>query len=241
MDSPALMSFLGMLGEILAVGGTAAGIAYGLFVFLGKKWLENRFAERLEAYKHEQRKELEEIRFRINAQFNRLTKIHEREIVVLPKTWHELQTALTALRGFASPMRQYSDLDHMTEAQLEHFLASIDFADWEKDELRRSRKKLEYYQERIFIHELYETKLAFQRFHEYIQYNSIFLSKDIKDLFEKLDDKMWSAIIDKQVGHEGKDWKMQRTAWKTVSEDVKPLLEKIEGLVQKRLQLDQVL
>lgn len=241
MDSTAVTSVLRILAEILALGGIAAGIAYALFIFLGRRWLENRFAERLEAYKHEQRKELVEIRFRINAQFNRLTKIHEKEIEVLPKTWQELQTGLSAVRRFAHPVRQYPDLDHLTPPMLERFLSSIDFADYEKHELRQSSQKSKYYQERIFFHELHETNLAFQRFHEYIQHNSIFLSKDLKDLFEKIDDRMWSAIIDKQVGHEGKDWKMDRDAWKKMTDDVEPLLGQIEALVQKRLQLDQAL
>lgn len=71
--------FFQFIGKIIAVGGTTAAIAYAFFVFLGKKWLENRFSERLEAYKHKQNKELEEVRYRINAQFNRITKIHGRK------------------------------------------------------------------------------------------------------------------------------------------------------------------
>lgn len=225
--------------EVFAVGGTAAAIAYAFFVFLGKKWLENRFAERLESYKHEQRKELEELRFRINAQFNRLTKIHEKEIEVLPKAWLELQTALAAMRRFTSPVRPQPDFDRMTEPQLEYFIASNDyFADWEMQGLHGSSEKNKYYQERVFFHDISDTKQAVLQFHEYIQRNSIFLSKDLKELFKELADKMYGALIDKEVGHEGKDWKMEHTAWKSVTDDVEPRLNHLETLVQKRLRLD---
>ena len=90
------------IGKVVAVGGTSAAVAYAIFVFVGRKWLETKFSERLEAYKHEQNKELEEIRFRINSQFNRITKIHEKEIEVLPESWIRLQKAINQLQYTAA-------------------------------------------------------------------------------------------------------------------------------------------
>lgn len=41
------------VGKLLAYGGAGALAAYGVFKFLGEKWIENKFAERLEQFKHE--------------------------------------------------------------------------------------------------------------------------------------------------------------------------------------------
>ncbi len=231
--------FFQFIGKIIAVGGTTAAIAYAFFVFLGKKWLENKFSERLEAYKHQQNKELEEVRYRINAQFNRITKIHEKEIEVLPKAWHQMQDALNHLSYFASPFRQHPDLDRMNPIQLKEYLDNSPFREWEKKELTETPNKNKVYQEQIFWHELNETKSAFRAFHNYVLENSIFLSQDLKEKFMAIDDVMWSAIIDKEVGHESKDWKMQRKAFSQIKDEVEPLKQKIESLVQKRLQLDR--
>jgi hypothetical protein len=63
------------IGAIIAYGGVAAGVAFALFRFLGQKWIDGKFAEKLEAYKHAQNKEIEDIRFKINLIFSRLVKL----------------------------------------------------------------------------------------------------------------------------------------------------------------------
>jgi len=230
-----------LLGGVLAVGGTAAAIAYGVFVFLGKKWIETKFAESLEAYKHKQNKELEEVRYRINAQFNRITKIHEKEIEILPLAWSKLNNALGKITYLTSPMRQYQDLDKLTKEQLEAFLAKSTFSDWEKSELQKKEDKLDYYQERIFYHELSDAKTASVDFHNYILDNSIFLSRDIKDKFITLDDILWGAITDKAREHESEYRTLQLKTFTEIQQEIKPIKEEIESLVQKRLQLDQAI
>jgi len=48
---------------VAATGATA----YGLFRLLAEKWLDSRFGERLEALRHAQQQELEQLRARISA------------------------------------------------------------------------------------------------------------------------------------------------------------------------------
>ena len=73
------------LVQLIAYGGGAVAIAYVVFIFLGKNVVENWFSKRMEAYKNAQAQELEEFKYKINALFNRVTKIHEKEFEVLPK------------------------------------------------------------------------------------------------------------------------------------------------------------
>ena len=49
---------LKFLGVVFVYGGVAALVAYVVFVFLGKKWIESIFADRLEKSKHEHAMEL---------------------------------------------------------------------------------------------------------------------------------------------------------------------------------------
>lgn len=228
-----------LLGKIVAYGGGAVAIAYAAFVFFGKKWLDAKFDERLASFRHEQSKELEQLRFRINAQFNRVSKIHEKEIEVLPQAWTKMMAALGAVRFFASPMREYQDLDRLTPAQFEAFLDGSTLADWEKAEIRVAPSKLKYYQDRRFYHELRDARNAFYEFHGYITTNSIFLSQDIKTKFLKIDDELWSAIIETETGHEARDFKMKNSSFSKLRKDVEPIKDELEALVQKRLQLDQ--
>ena len=124
---------------ILGLGITATAVvaaAYAVFQFLGKRWLEARFAERLERFKHDQNQEIERLRYRINALMDRTTKLHQHEFEVLPEIWDKLGIAFSATSNFTSRMASYPDLDQMGEAQFSEFLAACELFGWQKDELR---------------------------------------------------------------------------------------------------------
>jgi hypothetical protein len=80
--------------QMLAVGGGATVLAYGAFVWLGQRWLEQQFAKDLERFRHEQAKEIEHVRHEINSLFSRVSKIHEREFEVLPAAWQKLHESV---------------------------------------------------------------------------------------------------------------------------------------------------
>ena len=63
---------------VVVAGGGLVGIAYAMFKRLGEKWLDAKFDERLAAYKHEQQKGLEQLRFKINTLLDRAIKLHHR-------------------------------------------------------------------------------------------------------------------------------------------------------------------
>ena len=73
--------------KFVAAGGGGAAVAIGMFKTLGKGWLDQQFKERLERLKHEQAKEIEAGRQKVQAIFSRISKVHEKEFEVLPKAW----------------------------------------------------------------------------------------------------------------------------------------------------------
>ncbi|MFZ0033515.1 MAG: hypothetical protein WAK60_00825 [Sedimentisphaerales bacterium] len=215
-------------------------VAYGLFQFLGKKWIENKFAEKLQEYKHAQNKELEELKFRINTLFSRVTKIHEKEFEVLPEAWLKMQEALGRASQLVSLIREYPDLNRMSKEALSEFLAQSKLHDYEKKELLEASNKLAYYQDTIFWYELRETREAFWDFHNYIIKYRVFLSSNLQEQFGKIDDVIWEAIVERKVGHEANDREMWSTAYKKIRDEINPIRDKIETLVQSRLHYDRV-
>lgn len=226
------------LGKVVAIGGTSAAIAYAVFVFLGRSWLESKFKERLEAYKHEQKIELEQLKFNINTQYNRTSKIHEREIEILPVAWSKLQSAIESIEYFTVPLRRTPNFSFMSKEQLAEYLENSKFQESEKKEIRESENIFKTHQEVCFWYDLNATKKQFGEFHSYIKHNSIFLREDIKNKFEEIDDVMWSAINEKETGHELKDLKMQTSGYKMIKERILPIRSEIECLVQQRLRFD---
>jgi len=223
---------LEFLGKIVAYGGGATVVAYLTFTFLGKKTVEAWFTKKLKKFEYD-----------LNSLFNRVTKIHEKEFEVLPEAWLKMQDALGRISGFVSIIKSCPDLDRMNNIALGEFLAQSKLHEYEKEELRNSPKKLDYYQKAIFWHDSHETKQAFQDFHNYIIRNRIFLSPALQDQFIKLDDIMWIAIVSMEEGEGSKDSdsrEMQISAYKQIRDDINPIRDEIADLIKKRLHYHDV-
>ncbi|MBI3611342.1 MAG: hypothetical protein HY204_11675 [Nitrospirae bacterium] len=225
--------------DILLVGGGAAVIAYYIFVWLGKRWIEGWFAKRLEAYKHAQNQELENFKYKINALFDRITKIHEKEFEVLPTAWQKLQNALGHVASVTSPFQRCPDINRMTGEQLNEFLKSSVLLDSQKQELLAAPDKFKYYTEAIFWHKLSAAQESVRDLHNYIVNNRIFLNVELSTRFNKADEVLYSALIDSEVSREANERKFISEAYKKIKEEVTPLIGEIEQLVQKRLHYDK--
>lgn len=228
------------IGKAVAYGFCGASAAYAIFRFLGKKWIENKFAERLETYKNKLQKELENTRYEINALFSRVTKIHEKEFEVLPEAWHKMHNALGSASQFVSYTRDYPDLNHMNSQALEEFLEKSPLHRFEKQELLQASDKISYYEKIKFWYDLREVEEAFRDFHNYIIKNKIFLTPDLQERFTEIDNVMGSAILERKVGHEAKDREMWVSAYEKIEKEVNPIIDVIEKLVQSRLHYHEV-
>lgn len=213
-----------VLGQILAYGGGGAAAAYLIFKYLGEKWIENKFSERLQ-----------EVRYKIDVLFNRVTKIHEKEFEVLPEAWIKLQDALGLISKITNLFQQYPDLHKLHEEELIEYLTKTKLTEFQKKKLLSESDKNKYYMDVIFWHDLHEAEQGLQEFHNYIIRNRIFLSPDLQDRFNKIDDIMWKAFIERRMSEEAKDHKMRHEAYKKIRDDVAPIRDEIENIVQKRL------
>ena len=142
---------LKFVGEIIVVAGGVTVLAYGIFVWFRKRWLEQEFSKNLEQFRHEQAKEIEHVRHEINSLFSRVSKIHEREFEVLPTAWKKLHKAYGRVFAACSMLKEFPDLGAMSEPQCEEFPAASRLPNYRKDEVRgaqvQDRNKV--YQEAI--------------------------------------------------------------------------------------------
>jgi hypothetical protein len=233
-------SILEFIVKIAAYGGGAAVIAYWVFTFLGKKWIEAKFADSLERSRHEHAKEIEHLRFEINSLLNRVTKLHQKEFEVVPEAWSKLNDALFRLRGFVSFFKQFPDLNQMTPEQLSDFLQKSPFSTWECEDLKNSGDLNKRYQQLIFWHELADVRKLYGEYHEYIQKNRIFMSIDLCEPFTKIDSIMWDTLVTRWTRQEIEDPKLWVEASRKMRGEVEPLLHEIERLVQQRLQSREI-
>jgi hypothetical protein len=222
--------------QILPSSAVATVLAFGLFRLLGRKWIEGKFAERLEAYKHAQNKELEDVRFKINSIFNRLVKLHDKEFEVLPVAWGNLNEARQAILGCMSGFRQDPDLDALSSEELEEFLSWRErLTEADKTRIRQSAKKLDEYIKINRWVQIGVAREAFSEFHSHIVKNRIFLDQKIREKFDRADNVMWKIWVSRRIGEQygGMDAVLQN--FSDNKGEIETLLKQIEEILQSRL------
>lgn len=232
MDDPILQ----FLGEFIAYGSGAAGFAYLLFRYLGKSWIESKFSERLEQFKHQQTIEIQRLRVEVDSTLSGVLKIQEKEFETLPEAWSKLDEAFGRVTDLISPFQQYPNLDGMTPARLNEFLDGTELFGTQKDEIRQSSAKLDRYQEMIFWHRLHKVKLACIDLDKYVVRYGIFFPPNLKEKFNKIVSELNSAVSDKALGQETKDYELENEGWTKIKDEIDPLFQAIEGEIHSRLQ-----
>lgn len=233
IDAKEILAFL---LKVLAYSGGGAAFAYLLFQYLGKTWIENKFAQRLDQLRHQQAMDLQRLRVEIDSLLSGALKLQEKEFSVLPDAWSNLDEAHSLVASLVAPMQEYPDLNRMNPAQFEEFLTRTEFTDSQKDDIRRSQEKILTYKEIIFWYRLQKVKNALSELRTFVARNGIFLPPDLKVKFEKMIEILLFAITSKEIGHEAKDREMQNEGWKKIKEETEPLYKSIEADIQARLQ-----
>lgn len=228
---------LRFFGEVALYGGGSAAVAFFLFRALGKGWIEARFSERLEAFKHEQAKELQRLKVEVESILSGALKLQEREFTVLPEAWHKLNEAYALTGWVVSPLQEYPAVSRMAEDELEEFLVASDLLETQRSRIREAdrRDRDKTYQDIIFWHRLSRAKKAVGELQNYTVSHGLFLSPTLKQNFSDMRPILWEALIAVEVGRDASDHKMRSQGWKDLQEKGEPLHQVIEKAIEERL------
>lgn len=221
--------------EILAFSGGSAVVAYYLFQFLGKTWIENKFEKNLELYRHLQAIEIQRLRVEIDSMLSGALKLQDREFEVLPKAWELLDEAYGRVNSLVAPMQSYPDLNRMSDLELSEFFQQSELTESQKKRIQDTHERTRAYIDIIFWHRLSKVRTAVGELRDFTARNNIFLTIELKQKFTSAVDLLWSALISKQVGVEAEDHKMQNQGWEKIKTEVEPLYRSIETDIQQRL------
>jgi len=224
------------IGKVITYAGGAIALAYAVFMFLGKKWIESKFDERFATFKHAQEQELERYHHQVNILLSRVTKIHEKEIEILPELWQKLQDALGNVSSLTSRLQYYPDFQYMSQETFEEFLKDSKLNDADKKQLVSAPDKNEFYKKTIFWYNLRDAKASVREYRNFMAYNRIFLSKDLKLEFEKIDELLAQALANRETGELARNYDMISEAYKILDKEAETIVERIESLVQERLE-----
>jgi hypothetical protein len=223
--------------ELIVAGGGGAAIAYLVVKTFGDKWLDHKFKERLENLKHEQTKEIEAARQKVQALFSRISKIHEREFEVLPKAWFLLHEAHGKAATLMTAFREISNFPTMGDEAFEEYLQMSELSPHERDDFRSSADRMAWYQKYQFRKELHDASEAQRIFHNYIIENRIFMTKPLQTQFTMVAHTLATALVEHRLWKEGMNTKYYESSTGKVT-GLKTQIEEIERGVQERLHYD---
>jgi predicted Zn-dependent protease with MMP-like domain len=228
-----ISNLLAAFGAVVIGAGAVGAFAWWLFRQFSERWLNAKFEERLAAYKHEQQKELEHLKFAINAQMDRATKLHQREFDALPEAWAKLMHAYGIIISLVSRGQSMPDLSRMTPAQLDDFLEHSKLASWERETVRESPDKTNAYRNAIEPFKIARGRKASQKFYLYFRSNGIFIREPIKQKFVELDNLLLAAMSEHQMNFQ--DRTREFGSIDKLASEGETMLKSLEAEIQKRL------
>ena len=226
---------LATIGGLLLAGGAVSAFALWLFKTFSEEWLSNQFAKRLELLRHEQQKELEELRFEINKLFDRATKLNQREFEVLPEAWSILTKGFYAANSLIAGLQSYPDITKMSSQQFQEFVDKCALSEWQKTEFKDAKDKNKYYQDAIFWHNLHEAKTAARKSAFYLLRNGIFMLPELKEKFDAIDRLAWEVILEHELNKQYEVFPREHAVRDKFVKDGENLVRALEGEVQNRL------
>lgn len=225
--------FFAAIGYIVVGAGAIGTIVWWLFRTFSEKWLNAKFEERLAAYKHEQQKELEHLKFAINAQMDRATKLHQKEFEALPEAWGRLMDAYGIIMATTSRYQSTPDLNAMRPDQLDDFILHSKLAEWQRQLVSDAKDKTNAYRNQIEPFKISEARKATSNFYTYFRKNGIFIRDPIKQQFDTLDQLILSALSEHEL-----NFQHQTCEFKSIDRlalDGETMVKALETEVQKRL------
>ena len=220
---------------VMAYGAGAATFAYAIFLFLGRKWIENRFDERIASYEHKLTKDLEEFRHEIDFQYHGKTRTHDKEFEVLAQAWERMTKAVDLISSFASPVKELPNLDEMQKPELIAFLSTCPLNDFERQRVIEECHKIEYYKMKLLRYDFVFVSEEISQFRNYIARNGIFLSTELQEKFEQVSDIMRQALEERKTEESLQVNRLRERVGKKIRDDLHPIMPEIARLIQERL------
>jgi hypothetical protein len=198
---PLVLQYSGLLGFTLA---GLVGAAYGLFKWLGGKWLETKFAERLVSLKYEQDQAIRHVQSSIDREVHRAKKLYDREFDALSDAWGKLQKAYSAGRQLMQ--ENYYDFRRLSANEAESLLEDLELKPFRFEELKALRPEQQTEEVRkIFVGRQHDAALNLRyELSGCLGLNGPFMTKDIADRFFKIDGMIMMAIAEAHTRRDGR-------------------------------------
>lgn len=228
------------IGNVLLYGGTSVGLVWLFAQKTAERWVDSHFAKRQKEFEHEQAKELQRIKAKLDTVIQGSLKLQEREFKIIPEAWEKIGELYGLARWLCSPMQQYAHLEYLNTEELEEFLGKQDALS--NSHRRRIREASPDLRDKLW--QDLDTRVRRNRVQNalveadsHLKANSVFIPDSLRERFEKEVQIIHHALASFDTGtmHGAKQYKYIADAWEKLQNEAEPLHKEIEKAVRRRL------
>jgi hypothetical protein len=161
--------------------------------------------------------------------------IQQRRLELLPGTLDKLQETHGWLMHLTRRLVSYPGLNSMDEPLLREFAQSVNFSNYETEQLLKAPDKIKYYRKTKFWHDLAKAQNSLANFHNYVLQNKFIMTSDLSNQLASVDELFHSTLVAIQVGGEVEDIAMICRAGDDLNGKAPGLIAEIEKAVQEAL------
>jgi hypothetical protein len=167
------------------LGSTALSLL--IIKAVGSKFLDTQFQKIIESY-----------RFRITSEFDRISKIHEKEFEILPKIWDCIVNTSSEISRTIAPAQTYLDVTRFNDVELEEVLMKKEFPKEKIEELKRvkaNESRQNVYIGLCFYKSINSIGNHITEFDKIYFENKIFLTDEIEEILHRIRKKFISIWV----------------------------------------------
>ena len=221
--------------SIVGAGGGGGLIAYLLFKKLGESWLDAKFSEKLEAFRHDKAKELERLRADIDGSLRAKVRHQEKEFLVLSECWSLMNVAYGSAHSFVSVFQQYEDISQMTADLRREYVDKMDILPAQKNEILTDANPTNEYIRIAGMIQNNAANKAIVEFNNCVYRDEIFLDEEISDEFKSIIRSLQSAVLNKQLARENQIHALGTEAWKELQDQCHPKIAEVARKLRERI------
>ncbi|SMY09468.1 hypothetical protein [Flavimaricola marinus] len=205
---------------ILGLGGGGAAVAFAVFRLLGASWIEEKFAQRLESFRHENAKELQQLNARIDGSLAATLRAQEKEFECLRECWAVAKSAEGHVLNFCSMIKSHPDLRWESEDRMREILAQLDLGQAQIEKIVRAEAPNDELADALFWKQRNEAFRAISEFRNFLLLNEIFINESVVGEFKSISENLYRAANNMEFSKEDSDQKLSRDAFELITKVV---------------------
>lgn len=230
---------LALIGKVVLAGGGLGAIAYGILRFFGSKWLDAKFAERLQNLKAQQDETIRHVQSTIDREIHRAKKLYDSEFTALSECWRLLREAYDQSVGTIASFTAL--VERSSAEELDRLLTRLQMEEWQRIEIKAKDGK----ERQDAFHQWSEWERykkvdgLWRTFRSHLDANSIFFADGFTEKFREIEQLIIASNVEYEyrVRYHGTGEKSAYSydATTKLRRDGEPKMKELEEMVRKRL------